>query len=86
MTDVTEKLARWHLRQSEFDFEVFHWARINYQAADSLSGLLLIEIDDSPLKEGVPEFVKTEAQPEREKPERTRKFGTGFPVMMVWTP
>lgn len=39
LTDVTVRLARWRLRLTEYKFDIFHRAGIEYQAADALSRL-----------------------------------------------
>lgn len=53
MTEKTEKLACWHLRLSEFEFDVMHTAGINLREPDALSWLTTAGIDDKPLHDDV---------------------------------
>lgn len=52
--DATGKLARWHLRLMEFHFEVIHRARVNHQAAESLSRLHTNGTDDRDIDSEIP--------------------------------
>lgn len=50
LTEITDKLERWHLRISEFDFDVIHRAGIKHQAADTRSRLRTNWEDNTPLE------------------------------------
>lgn len=53
MMDATGKLARWNLRLSGSEFEVFNVACNKHQAADTLSCLTTAGMDESTLEENV---------------------------------
>lgn len=37
LADGTGKFSRWRLRMSEYEFDVVHCMRVEYQAADAIS-------------------------------------------------
>lgn len=69
MTNVTEKLARWQLRLSQFEFEVIHRANIKHQVAEPLSRLPTIEEDESTVQDDVHVLTLTDARYENENAE-----------------
>lgn len=57
MTYVPGKLSRWLLRLSEFDFGILHSAGVKQQAADALSRLETIGIENALLDDDLPVFL-----------------------------
>lgn len=51
--DATEKLERWRLRLSDFEFDIVHRAGINHQAADALQHFMIRAEDQTPLNDEV---------------------------------
>lgn len=85
MTEATGKLVRWHLRLSEFDFEVVHWGGVKHEAAEALSRLEKTGMEKSPLEDDIPVLTITEVQPEEENILTGTKFWCSLLVMKVWT-
>lgn len=83
MTEVTENLARSRLRLILLDFEGFHRAGLRHQAADALTRLQTIEMQETPLEEDVSVLEITEEQLKGRAPKQTRKVGIVSPVIKV---
>lgn len=79
MADATGKVVRWRRRLSEFDFQVFQRTGIRHHAADIISRLSSIRMDESLLEEDVPVLTITDTKPEREKPKHTQNIWHSLP-------
>lgn len=54
MADNTGRIARWHLRLSEYDFDIIQRAGVKHQAAGALSRLQTTGKDDTPPEVDLP--------------------------------
>lgn len=70
----TEKLVRWLLRLSEFDFEVVLKAVGNHHVANTLLHSPAIEVDKSLFKDNVPVLKIATTQAKGGKTETNAKF------------
>lgn len=84
LTADTEKLVRWCLRFSEFNFEGVHWIGVKLQAANALTRLLTTRTDEASLEDDVPILTKLETQPEEEKTKMNSKIWHSLPGIEVW--
>lgn len=67
MTDTTEKLQRWHVQLSEPDLEVLNRTGVKHKAANSLSHLFRIGINEYSLEDDVLVSTKKKVPPEGEE-------------------
>lgn len=57
MAEAPRKLAEWHLRMSEFEFDTVHCTGIRHQTGEALSHLKTKEEDNSTLVDEVPVLI-----------------------------
>lgn len=93
MAEATEKLAQWHLKLSEFEFDIVHCAGLKHLAADAVSpfktkGKDKYLLDDESayltiLQEIFAGAPKTEISDSAFMEERKRPFGSFIPEVGI---